>query len=497
MTRAPAARLLLAALACAALSLSTAGGGVASPVGDQPARANAPTPGPVASSATGAGTLPSVAVDAAGTAYIAWRGTGDPASLEFCRLPRGATACDARSAITAPGNTISRPFVVVLGARVEVAQFRYGGDVPGFSALYKFGSDDRGMTFAAGEVVGKVDFNEAVNGPGDTLSGVANASSIGGAFQNVPLGGGSSGEVYAQLWGVDHPYEGTVGMVDAATPLVVYLEGNGHGQFRRYDGSGDLNDAANWTPAVNLGSSDQPKLAGGPNGLFLFAMDLSAPPYSVYVRKWNGTTFGTRAHIASGSEVPLDAFQDAAGRLHLVYTHGRGPFALMHAVSDDGTNWRTGVATVLAGRGINDTRVAVAPDHIGVTVWSAGGNGGQIRVAAIGPDAPVKPTAKLSFEGTAREVDSGVRVSVQGTVTIPAALPKSAGCDGSVKVTIERGDTKVDSEKVSLSNKCTFESQTTLTRSQVKNADKLKVTCAFGGNFYIKGDEQTKHLTIR
>src|SRR5688500_17899699 len=66
---------------------------------------------------------PGVAVDAAGTAYIAWGGPEDnTASLQFCRLPRGAAACDSRHAIPAPGTTVHRAFVFAAGGAVVVVQ---------------------------------------------------------------------------------------------------------------------------------------------------------------------------------------------------------------------------------------------------------------------------------------------------------------------------------------------------------------------------------------
>ena len=64
------------------------------------------------------GSKPGVAVDAAGTAYIAWNG---PESRDtpphFCRLPRGATACDVALTLPIAAGTTrsSRPFVRVRG----------------------------------------------------------------------------------------------------------------------------------------------------------------------------------------------------------------------------------------------------------------------------------------------------------------------------------------------------------------------------------------------
>ena len=202
----------------------------------------------VSTGTIGHGFGPGLAVDAAGTAYIAWSGPENPAaSLQFCRLPRGATKCDIAHAIAAPGTTTSRAFVTVSGSRVVVVQYRYpftGTDVAG---VYEFVSTDGGKSFGAGRVVGTIPFFEAVAGPGDTLSGVTDAVTGGMQFQNVPLGGGAAA-TSANL-SVDHPYRGTVGLVDAATPLTVFTNGSDAARFRRYDGSGSLNDVSNWTRA--------------------------------------------------------------------------------------------------------------------------------------------------------------------------------------------------------------------------------------------------------
>ena len=106
----------------------------------------------------------------------------------FCRLPRGATACDpaAASAITAPGATIRRPFVVVSGTRVVVVQSRYGAGVPE-DLRYCGPRRPTGEHVGAYEVEGDIAMNEAVAGPGDVLTGVTNADSGGMQVQSVPL----------------------------------------------------------------------------------------------------------------------------------------------------------------------------------------------------------------------------------------------------------------------------------------------------------------------
>jgi len=352
----------------------------------------------------GPGSRPGLAVDPAGTAYVAWNGPeATNSTLRFCRLPRGATACDAGvgAGLPAPPTTtsLSRPFVVVSGDRVSVVQYRYptSGTLP--LGVYRFTSVDRGVSFGAPEVVGSVAFEEAAVGPGDTLSGVPiNANMY---FQNVALTGaapvnmdGTSAVPKALLSGTHLNY-GTVGLIDAATPLAVFTSGDS-AQFRRYVGSGALNDIANWTAPVDIGTASYPKLAGGPSGLVLLAGDGNT---SLFARKWNGSGFGPPSTIGTGSTPEKHLFQDAAGRLHAVFQRdSANPLQVIHAVSDDGVTWRSGILAtqdVATAGGISGLRVATAADHIGVTVWHAGTGTGDIRVAPLGPDAPLSPLSPL------------------------------------------------------------------------------------------------------
>jgi hypothetical protein len=284
--------------------------------------------------------------------------------------------------------------VLTLGTDVWILQTRYplqNGDPPG--GLYRFTSTDRGATFGAAEQAGTLDMYDAVLGLGNMVWGVTDSSAQGGAFQSLTLSGTPPGSaLLTQLWGGDHPYGGSIGLIDIGTPLVIYANGSGAAQFRRYSGSGDYYDAANWTPAADIGSVSYPHLAGGPSGLFLITTN---PDHTLVSRKWDGTTFGPDVAISAGASAPsTHAFEDAGGRLHVVFERDGQGADLIHAVSDDGTTWRSGTVTTATdpGDSFGDTRVAAAPDHIGVVVWRGVANGvAQIRVEAVGPDAPVAP----------------------------------------------------------------------------------------------------------
>jgi hypothetical protein len=376
----------------------------------------------------GTGHKPGVAVDGAGTAYIAWYGDESTvSSLRFCRLPRGAGACDVAGTIAAPGTSLSRPFVTVVGSTVRVISYRYGLTAPRFDEVWQFTSADGGASFDAGHAIGITAFDEAVSGPGDTLSVATNAVTEGELFQNMPLGGGTAAESRALL-STDHPYNGTVGLADAGTPVVVSATGASLAQFRRYAGAGSLNDPASWTAPVDIGYADYPRLAGGPAGLFLLA---GTETNALMVRKWNGTTFNAGVTIAdAGDDAQAHLAQDPGGRLHAVFGHGTAEgLQLESATSDDGVTWQSGVLLTQPGaQSIAQLRAAAAADHIGVAAWETGVNGtSEIHVVGIGPSGGATPPVP------GKSVVVGV---VSGQVFITSAAGKRTRLTGSANVPV-------------------------------------------------------------
>ena len=63
-------------------------------------------------------------------------------------------------------------------------------------------------------------------------------------------------------------FDSGLAFVDPLTPIVALWDLD-EISFRRYDRSGDYNDASNWTPPVAVGRGDEPDLAGGLRGVYL------------------------------------------------------------------------------------------------------------------------------------------------------------------------------------------------------------------------------------
>ena len=469
----------------------------------------------------GQGRLPALAVDAPGTAYVSWWESEVDSTLLFCRFPRAATACDpgAASSIPVHGPGLTPAPVVVSGSRVVAVANRYVNEAAGSgpSGLFAYTSTNGGQSFGPGHVVGSVPIFDSVPGPGDTLSGVEeNGRPL--RFQNVPLDGsapanpdGTSTTPVAGLTTGEFGYNASVGLLDAGTPLVVYQHGTGGNDtaFRRYDGSGSVNDSANWTPQVSIGPLYAPKLAGGPAGLFVLGRD--AQEFSdgnVVVRKFDGATFGPPVTIGPGGGIRAqDLFQDAAGRLHAVYERADAiAIAVVHAVSDDGVVWRKGdlVSYPPSIGAIVNENAGVAPDHIGFAVAVSATDPSAIALAPIGPDAPgatalppptpiappIPPpapgTARLepSFDaaGFAKRRGRKFRFKVSGEILLPATVAEADGCSGTVRVTLRRGEKILARKTATVTASCTFRVKGSLKRSQVKRAKRLKVRLAFSGN---------------
>ena len=384
----------------------------------------------------GAGHKPGVAVDQGyGTAYIAWIGTESPSLLHFCRLPRGASACDVSSTIPAPANSLSRPYVASYKPANEVGHLavissRYGLAEPDPNQVWQFVSAT-GQDFDAGHAIGYPAFDEAVQGPAlststEWLFVATNAFGVEGmVFQAMPLEGGSAGAAHAVL-SSDHPYHGSVGLHGDWNPIAVFSNGSSMSQFRRYDGSGDYNDVANWLPAVDIGYADYPRLASSyarvwspaahPNGIPLFLL-AGTETGGLEAREWNGATFGPGATISDNADDAQSYLvQDIGiygGRLDAFYPKGTADgLQLFHATSPEGVSWQSeALYTAPVGQCICQVRAAMRGfDDIGVAVWEQGqGDGARIKVLGVGSTAPppaapppaaATPPAEASFDGS-------------------------------------------------------------------------------------------------
>jgi hypothetical protein len=150
--------------------------------------------------------------------------------------------------------------------------------------------------------------------------------------------------------------------------------------------------------------------------------------------------------------------------------------------------------------GVGDTRIAAAPDHVGVIVWSAGVGAGEIRVEQIGPDAkPAAPLPKSTKPpATARLLKSGaVRFAIKGKIKFPASVQAPQGCLGKLAVGIQRGKRSIFSKSLAVSANCRFAKTFVLPRAKVGKARRLGMTLRFKGNPALAASRRSYKVKVK
>ncbi|MDO9410400.1 hypothetical protein [Patulibacter sp.] len=366
------------------------------------------------------GAAPHAVVDDAGTAYVTWRiadgGPGGEDAVGFCRLPRGAAACDnpAPTRVLVPekaydaddGPNLNKelsdgPFPVIVNTQLVVLTSRY----PTRYAL----PDGSGTTDRATVLLVSLDGGTSFSSGGPAGTGVAVDA------QPVAFGSASSPRIAAlssQREGGTFvqaltPGAFTAGRVDLGSPAApgeraqlatlpgggvaaVLVTGPGRFAVRRFDGQGDPNDASRWTVAGTF-QGYAPTLAAGPGGR-LFVASRPSADVGVYGvtevgGKARGTVQPTSATVARmvGRGGALSALVLDRGDTRDAPKGHKGLYARRSA-SGDGVFAGEQRLTTSAAE-IEDLAFDVAPDGGGFAVWTPAGSqtAGEIRGLFFGP----------------------------------------------------------------------------------------------------------------
>ena len=334
----------------------------------------------------GDGNDPAVAVTPDGTAHVVWRNsTGS--QLTHCRVPRGASACAASTIIPTNGRMVERPYVAVNGNVVRIVAGLYDLPGPHYAEVDLFASNDGGATFVPGKRISSIEgLRNAVIGPGAVVTLVGGLEPGTTGFAQV-ADNGSTPESFVTLANDPYVVGAAVASTPSGLPLVVYHDGAAvrQGQFRRFDGDGDVHDAADWTAPVDIGDVDAPEMVSGPSGTFLLARTRDG----LAMRRFDGTTFTAPALLPDATAASRPGLAvDPGGTLHAVWAHGDAAGThLKYATSTDGATWAH-TSVVTSKDPVYVPRVASAADHIGLVVWE---NAGKVLANAVGPIAQQPP----------------------------------------------------------------------------------------------------------
>ena len=370
-----------------------------------------------------------VAVDDAGTGHFAWdfhaSGTSGPDPLIYCRVPRGAAACQGQQTLTMPLQAFDNPQVLApFPGTVILLAYRCCGPGEGTYAVI---SSDGGNTFGAPRLISTVPVGQATFGPGGNVSIVDDVVTAGIHYQSAPLTGpppATSANVGngPGLQG----YDGTVGFGTANVPVVAFDDLT-NGFFREWSGSGDVNDLSTWGATQSLGPLTEVRMATGPKGLVLIGKTRDASFRSAYVAR----RFDPAAH-SFGSPVPVsdlsvetdvifrDVFEDAGGNVAAVWiangVHPSGVDPMRYRVSTDGgATWHAErTLTATSDRAFN-LNMGAAPDGGGFVSWDSNGQGPVMAIAIPRLAAQGLPAPVVGKTVNASVVSGTVRVKLPGT----------------------------------------------------------------------------------
>ena len=294
--------LVVTSIALGALGAPTDASGVTTPGyrGTRHApRTSTPVPKPVK---VGGGDVPTVLVDAGGTAHVAWNDLqvhNETPALHYCRLKRGATSCDnPRRDFPQTDGATGAPLEVAYGdSLILLTQRRaVGADPTAGGPVYAYVSDDGGTTFQGAQVGGGAGSDDA-RLQGAVTFGPAGSEQIGlvftgGYFQAVRPGV-PPGPMVDLIPETDQ--DALSGSAIAATPgdgmTAAFEVSRSKTVLRTWNRTGNPSDPAQWSPRTTVPGT-QPQMGGGPAGTYL----QTVPPFSS-----RGPTLALRKLATGGS----------------------------------------------------------------------------------------------------------------------------------------------------------------------------------------------------
>jgi len=378
-----------------------------------------------------------VIVDAAGNAYVSWVSEGAGAAIDpvrFCKIAPGG-AC-APITLSIPGGTS-----ISDSAAAAIPVFGPGGTVyvvaPRYARndLFFWTSTNGGASFDGGAerepIPGKIEptdvflqgsnFLIGANGPGLAFSVADVGAPAASGFEFSSPGGGG---ILNSSMGLDG-LNPVIAYSNFDDPYTVF--------FYRYKGSGPITTEANWSAPTFVTNGYEPKLAGGPAGLFMVSQDYSGGQYpnAVNVRRYTGTGFGPAKTLALDSSTNLFAggaiAQSPSGNRLAVAWPGRRPgdnayvMRLFTSTDAGGSYSESHIAHIGDAYELNNN-ADLATNDAG-TGWLLFRNSTGLQLADLAPIAslpPPPPPLPGIYKGKTKKI-----VKKVGDYLIILRLPKS------------------------------------------------------------------------
>jgi hypothetical protein len=345
------------------------------------------------------------ALDAAGTAHLAWQAPG-AATLVSCTLPRGARKCSAL--VTLPlahsdNNAYGRTLVLQPSPGVVEVVANECCQAEPQLPISVWISRDGGHTFSPPVSVGSLSgLDDAVADQGQL---VLLAEGSDGLHEQVTPADGSAPATTDSVISTD--IGGVKSTVIAGGAILIAHESALFSNTLSDTTSVDLQASPGAAPATvaSFPGEDLISVATGGGATYLMTRVIDKtgtldPP--VRVRHWNGAGFDA-PHVlpipGNGDDSKFSLAVDGSGRLHAVWVGSREDYRLWHSVSSNGgRTWHA----VLLGDAFNAAEV--------YPVLDAAGTGIALELTAGTGPAVVQPlliTPRLSLTVAPRRVTAG------------------------------------------------------------------------------------------
>jgi hypothetical protein len=333
-----------------------------------------------------AGESVNVAVDAQGTAHIAYSATNYPSEqgepLMYCAWPRSAKTCTPRPILIDGGAPEAQPPLIQAGpapGQLTIVSSRAAVDV--------LRSADGGATWAAPVSVGSGRwFGGAIGPSGQLALSFRNLGYI--EFYYRSLTGAPTDSAEADL---NHGFAiNSVTGFAGDIPVLVSGASVPHIAVSSWSGQGDIHDPATWIGPYKIADSNYFDLASGPRGLWLAYQTPARYGYGrIYARRFNPKThrFGPRHAIKFGrlgltDLIGLGLGQGPDGRL-LVAWYDDDHDRIDVSTSRTGAHW-TPAKVVATGVTLPfNIHVGLGAKGRGVVVWDDNGDD-KVKAVKVG-----------------------------------------------------------------------------------------------------------------
>jgi hypothetical protein len=289
--------------------------------------------------------------------------------------------------------------IVQVGNEIVILDFRYPTDYakPDGSSVsttvLEWVSEDGGTSFTGPGMVGNQPIGGGVveYGPAtDPRLLIATAGTTGGTYvQALQPGQFTSAQGNLGDLGPDEAYYGSLAL-DGGLPVAAFSDLADQTLVRRWSGTGSPDDSSTWTPPLSIPGTE-PKLAGGPGGLFVLNRPAANGPFAV--RRISGSQTSPPLPVSAAADDQYGDLAETSSGSLVAGWESRGASAAQGVnlrSSPDGAGWSQH-DRLIGGADNGQLSVGGAGDGGGAAVLNHTGgiNGaGEIMAFAFGTRVP-------------------------------------------------------------------------------------------------------------